>query len=488
MTFRKPLAVASLALLVLAAVVVVRTLLFTPKPQPHLAKAELAVDSQRIASHLSEAIAFATVSYDDPAQIDRAPFQGFLAWLATTYPKVHANLKVEAINHYGRLFTWPGSDPSLAPILLSAHYDVVPVQQSSAGLWQQPPFSGLIKDGYIWGRGALDDKSAAVALMESLSDLVNAGFSPRRTLMVALNFDEEVGSEHGAKAIAAMLKARHIEPLWSLDEGSFVLDGVVSGVALPVASINVAEKGYLTIDVTAHGQGGHSSMPPHQTAVGILAQALVRLQNAPVPGGLDGLSAEMFDNLARYMPFDKRLLFANRWLFGALLNAELSKSATTNATLRTTTAPTMLSGSVKSNVLPVTAEAVINFRLHPRDNVDSVLRYVQKTIDDDRVSIAVRDGRNASSVSDSQGPGFLALAKASREVYGDVVVTPGLTVGATDSSYYDSAVQNAYRFNPMVLKKDELGMFHGINERITVANMAAATRFYSLLMKDAASH
>jgi carboxypeptidase PM20D1 len=185
------------------------------------------------------------------------------------------------------------------------------------------------------------------------------------------------------------------------------------------------------------------------------------------------------------MSFDKKLLFANQWLFGGLIDATLSNSPGTNATMRTTTAPTMLSGSVKENILPIEAIGTINFRLHPRDTPDSVIAYVTKTVNDPRVEIKPR-GRavNASPVASSKSPGFAAMAGAVRQVYGDVIVAPGLTIAGTDSKHYETISDNAYRFNPMLVRPEDLTGFHGTNERISLENLARALRFYVTLLRD----
>ena len=482
---RKLLLALGAVIVVVAGIVIYRTAVFTPPPVPPVTPDNYALDGKAIAGRLSQAVQFATVSQQPPQPTDPVPFEQYDAWLAQAYPEVHAALKRERLGNHALLFTWPGSDPAAQPVMLTAHYDVVPVIPGTEGKWTHPPFSGAIADGYVWGRGTLDDKGAMITMLEAASFLLKQGFQPRQTVYMAFGDDEEIGGEHGAAAIVEHLKAQKVRLAWSLDEGSFVLDGIVPGVAQPLASINVAEKGYLTLKLTAHGAGGHSSMPPHETAVGVLAAAIVKLQQAPVPGGLDGLSGAAFSAMARHMSFGKRMLFANQWLFGPLLESVLSKAPSTNAMLRTTTAPTMLSGSVKENVLPIEASATINFRLHPRDSVDSVIAYVKKTVGDDRVTVAtVGAGSNASAVAGTETAGFRAMAAAVRRSYGDVVVLPGLTIAATDSRHYGEISDNAYRFDPMKITPRDLTGFHGTNERLSLDNLVRATGFYIDLLKS----
>jgi carboxypeptidase PM20D1 len=480
---KKLLAGLGLVLVVLVAVVLYRTATFTPPSLAPVQAATHAVDGNAVAQRLSQAVTFPTISQQPPLVTDPAPFEGFIAWLESAYPEVHAQLKRERFGH-SLLFTWAGSDPAAKPVLLTGHYDVVPVIPGTEQQWTRPPFGGEIADGYVWGRGTLDDKGAIVTMLEAATDLLKAGFRPRQTVYLSFGHDEEIGGEQGAAAVTAHLAAQKVRLAWSLDEGSFVLDGIVPGVAAPVASINIAEKGYLTLDLTARGAGGHSSMPPRETAVGVLAAALVKLQQAPVPGRLDGVAGEAFGTMARHMSFGMRLLFANQWLFGPLIESQLGKAASTNAMLRTTTAPTMLSGSIKENVLPIEAVGTVNFRLHPRDTIESVTDYVKKTIGDERVTVTVRGhASNASALAGTDTPAFRAMAETVRRVYGEVVVTPGLTIAATDSKHYATISDHAYRFNPMLITPQDLTGFHGTNERLSVENLVRATRFYVELLK-----
>lgn len=481
------------AVIVLLAVLLVRTWLYVPIARapitlPPAASIDMTqIDMTQISANLAQAIRFKTISEEDHSNIDYSEFNRFKQWLAQTYPTVHQQLPLQLINDYTLLFRWPGSQANAGSLLLSAHYDVVPVVSGTESQWQHPPFAGVVDESYIWGRGTLDNKGAAIALMEAVSLLLQQNYQPDKDVYIALTHDEEIGSVNGAGGIAAYFRQQNIRPDWSLDEGSFVLQDIIPGVTEPIASINVAEKGYLTLNLTARSNGGHSSMPPQETAVSILAAAIVKLRYAPIPGGLDGISASMYDTLARHMSFGKRLLFANRWLFGPLIESVLADSDVGNAMLRTTTAPTMLSGSVKSNVLPITASAKINFRLHPRDSVADIIEYVRTVIDDSRIDIQAEQQSEASAIASSNIPAFNAIAQAAEQSHGRLIITPGLTVGATDSRYYEKAVQNAYRFNPMLLRLADLSGFHGTNERISIDNMAKATQFYMSLISTSTS-
>lgn len=437
-------------------------------------------DGQMLAQKLSEAVRFKTISYESGNPDDYAAFAAFSAWLEGAYPSVFEQLTLHRINQHTLLFHWKGQTTQ-APVMFSAHYDVVPVNAGTEGDWAHPPFAGVIADGLIWGRGTLDDKSAVIALMSSVESLLAQQFTPQRDIYLAFTHDEEVGSELGAESVTEWFESRNIQLAWSLDEGSFVLKDILPGIDKGIASINVAEKGFLTLKLIAKGKGGHSSMPPDETAVSILANAIVNLKSQAMPGGLEGLAGKMYGDIARHMSFSKRLLFANQWLFDPVLNNILSGSVTGNAMLRTTIAPTMLSGSVKSNVLPQEATATVNFRLHPRDSVASVTAWVNAMIDDERVSVEALESFEPSIVASSSTAGFNDLVAVTKAVYPNSIITPGLTIAATDSRFY-ARMTDAYRFNPMIITNEDIAGFHGTNEKISIENMVNAVKFYSTLM------
>ena len=467
--------IAAIGLLI--ALVVVRTLMHQPPASINTNLVEVELNEAALAERLSQSIQFQTISFQSPELKDQSQFSAFIDWVHTSYPRVHQSLDYIQLNDT-MLYRWPGSDASLQPILVTGHYDVVPVIPGSESQWQQPPFSGAIVDGLIWGRGALDDKSGVLGILEAVTYLLDAGHQPQRTVYLSFGHDEEIGGREGAAAVAAYLKDQGVQLAWSLDEGSFIFDGLIAGVDSLVAAINVAEKGSITLDIVAAAEGGHSSMPPQTSAITDLARAITQLEEHPVPGGLEGLAADMFDNISRHMPFVPRVFFANQWLFGGLINDQLSGAPTTNAMLRTTTAPTMLSGSVKTNVLPIEAVATVNFRIHPRDSMDSIESYVTDLVASDSISVHRRGGADASAVSDWKAPGFAIIAQSMREIHGDIPVAPGLMIAASDSRHYGKVADNAYRFNPIRLTPELLTGFHGTNEKIAVADYAQGVRGY----------
>lgn len=468
-----------LLFVLLVVVIAYNTIRYTPPENAEAEAYELGVSAADAGRILSRAVQFKTVSTD----LTHPDFGEFLTFLEATYPEVHKAMERVVLEPKTPLYKWTGSDKSLAPILLAAHYDVVPVAPGSLDQWKYPPFAGKLADGFVWGRGTLDNKGALIALMSAAEHLVSNGFTPKRTIYLSFDGDEEIGGT-GAEAVTKYLIDKGVKLAWMLDEGSFVLDDIIPGLDVPVASINLSEKGYTTLTLVAKSAGGHSSMPPRVTAVGRVSRAVSRLQNTPVPGGLSGISAEFFDGLGRHFTLEKRTLFANRWLFGPILNKILSGSPATDAMLRSTTAPTMLSGSNKENVLAAQATATVNFRLHPRDTIDDIVAHVKKVIDDDKIEVRVnRDfAAEASPVASNKAVGYKDIEASIQASFGSVASVSGLTIAATDARHYALAADNAYRINPFMITNDDLVRFHGINERLSLENLQRGLNFYGSLI------
>lgn len=469
----------ALVVLVLVGIIAFNTFQYKPAPVASSEPYDLGADIAKAGEDLSRAVAFKTVSTD----LDHGDFPAFLTFLEQSYPKVHDVMDRVILEPNTPLYKWAGSDQSLQPVLVAAHYDVVPIPPGSLDQWDYAPFSGQIADGFVWGRGTLDDKGALIAILTVAEHLIASDFTPKRDIYFSFGADEEIGGT-GAKAVADYLIENDIRLAWALDEGSFVLDGIIPGLDVPVASVNLSEKGYVTVTLVAKSPGGHSSMPPKMTSVGRIARAVDRLQGAPVPGGLTGVSAEFFDGLGRYFPIEKRVVFANQWLFKPVLENILSGAASTNAMLRTTTAPTMLSGSSKENVLAAEATATINFRLHPRDTIDAIVAHIEQVVDDPEVEIRLnRDFASpASPVSGSDTQGYADIKASIRAAFGPVAVVPGLTIAATDARHYALASDAAYRINPFKITNDDLRRFHGINERLSIENLEHGINFFGALL------
>ena len=293
LTMRLLLRILGFALLLLIGVLLYNTITFKSRQLADVPPAPAVAIGDSAIANLSRAIQFKTVSNQDPALIDTVQFEAFVEFLATAFPRVHERLKQERINDFALLYEWKGSDTSLKPILMMGHYDVVPVIEGTENLWKKAPFSGLVQDGFVYGRGTLDDKSTVMGLLEAAEYLLAQNFQPRRSIYFSFGHDEEVSGRHGGQALARTLEQRGVQLEMVIDEGGTIKTDGVAGLDKTVALIGIAEKGYTSVKLTAKGQGGHSSMPPPKTSVGMLATAIDRLQNMPFKSSLGGTVGEM---------------------------------------------------------------------------------------------------------------------------------------------------------------------------------------------------
>ena len=482
----KRIAITLAALLgVFTASLLLRTMAFNSRQVHRPPVPALQLDQAAIAKRLSAAIQLPTLSFESATASNIAPFTKFHALLVESFPRVHARLTKETVNDGSILFTWAGKDPRLKPILLMAHMDVVPVDPASEKSWTYAPFSGQLADGYIWGRGTMDDKASVLGILESVEHLLIDGFQSQRTVYLAFGHDEEIGGENGAAKIAATLAARSVQLEYVLDEGMNILRGIIDGVNRPVALIGVAEKGYLSVELSANAAGGHSSIPPNDNAIGRISRALQRLEAAPFPASLRGPTRAMFEYLGPEMGWTQKLLSANLWLFEPLVANQLSKSPLTNAILRTTLAPTIFSAGVKENVLPTQARAVINLRIMPGESTASALEHVRTAIDDPMIKLTPLPIRTEpSAVTDTGGPSFKLVERTIRETAPDAIVAPALLVAATDSRHYAGLTKNVLRFLPITITAADTGRYHGSDERIALTDYLRCINFYAQLIRN----
>lgn len=438
-------------------------------------------------NRLSEAVKIKSVSHDDPAMFDSKPFDEFKEFLKASFPETYSSLKIDFINTYGILITWLGSSSELNPVVLMAHYDVVPASTETLEQWNQPPFSGNIVDGVIWGRGALDDKHCLMAIMESVEMLVKEGFKPKRTIILSFGFDEELGGLNGAAKIVEFLKGSGVTPEFVLDEGGCIKTDGIAGVNAPIALIGISEKGYLNIQLEVLDKGGHSSMPPRHTALGKIARAITKIEDYSFPYDLS-MVEETVKPLTPKMSGLKRFAINNTWLTSPVLRTALSKSPEMAATMHTTIAVTQASGSIKSNILPQRATAVVNLRLFPGDTVDAVTKKVKEVIDDPEVIVTPKQPNGeASKVSSTTSFGYEAITKTIRQTLQDndeIIIAPYLMVGGSDAKHFSKISKDTYRFLPVSMDKNDLELLHGANERIGVKNYLRMIQFYIQLIKN----
>lgn len=474
---------AVLAILLLTTLyVVVRTMVFARRQRSVTAAAPLPVDADCVAEHLAAALRCRTAPLDEAGTPDPEAFAQLHRLLEQTYPLVHKHLTREVIGGYSLLYTWTGTQPKLEPVMFMAHQDVVSADPATLSRWTHPPFEGRIADGFIWGRGALDIKNQLIGIMEAAELLLAQGFRPERTILFGLGHDEETGGVNGARVMGQLLKERGVHLAGIVDEGGGIFDELVAGVRGPVALVGASEKGYLTVEISVQGQPGHSSTPPPQTAIGVLAAALAKLEAHPLPTHIRRLRP-MYHGIGRAAPIPLQVAFANVWLFGPFLRRWLTAIPEMNASIRTTTALTIVSGGIEDNTVPDDAKAIVNFRLLPGDTIAGVLGRAATIVGDERVKIEPVAGKfnEALPVSPDSGPAYEGLKLVIREVFDNPPVAPYVMLGGTDCQHFVPVCDAIYRFTSLVMDERFRGLEHGIDERIPVDGMAAMVQFYARL-------
>jgi carboxypeptidase PM20D1 len=364
--------------------------------------------------------------------------------------------------------------------------DVVP---AGTGNWTYPPFSGHIDETYIWGRGAIDDKQMLLGTITAISHLVDSGFVPHRDIYVSFGFDEEISGYKGACAVADWFRERKIKFELIHDEGMPVLLGIVPGVSQPTAPVGLAEKGALDLAVTITGTAGHSSIPPRNTLIGILSQAIAELERNPMPAQFAGPGRLLMEHIAHEMSYPLKAIFSNLWLFKPLVTRIFTNKPSTNALVSTTTAVTIINGGNKRNVLPNTAMVHLNFRISPLDSVAAVVEHVKGIFlrVDPRFQFQIVDSLEPAPISDPHSATFKQFSSVIRTAFSNVLVTPGIMVGNTDTRHFWGLSDNIYRFAPNILTQDLVDTLHNVNERISKENLVNVINFYNQLILQFAS-
>ncbi|XP_029394549.1 N-fatty-acyl-amino acid synthase/hydrolase PM20D1 [Mus pahari] len=410
---------------------------------------------------LKGAIQIPTVSFSHE-ESNTTALAEFGEYIRKAFPTLfHSSLvQHEVVAKYSHLFTVRGSDPSLQPYMLMAHIDVVPAPEEG---WEVPPFSGLERNGFIHGRGALDNKNSVMAILHALELLLIRNYSPKRSFFIALGHDEEVSGSKGAQKISALLQARGVQLAFLVDEGSFILEGFIPNLEKPVAMISVTEKGALDLMLQVNMTPGHSSAPPKETSIGILSAAVSRLEQTPMPnmfGG--GPLKKTMKLLANEFSFPVNIVLRNLWLFRPIVS--------------------------RVNVIPPLAQATINFRIHPSQTVHEVLEFVKNTVADDRVQLHVLRSFEPlpTSPSDDQAMGYQLLQETIRSVFPEVnIVVPGICIANTDTRHYANITNGMYRFNPLPLSPQDFSSIHGINEKISIQNYQSQVKFIFEFIQNA---
>ena len=460
------------------AVIFLRMLMFKPKAQPAISDEEVSFDKDGAVNALGELVKCKTISYSDHTLENDAEFQKLIDKLPDLYPAVFKTCQFQQLPDRALLFKWPGKTEG-DPAVMMAHYDVVPVNEDQ---WEKPAFEAIIEDGVMWGRGTLDTKVTFNGVLFAANHLINQGFVPERDVYFAFSGGEEVNGK-GAPNIVEWFRQQGITPAMVVDEGGAVVENVFPGVKQPCGLIGIAEKGMINASFRCKSSGGHASAPKPHTPVGILSRACTKVEGNPFKAHIKGPAAQMFDTLGRYSTPLYRMIFANMWCFGWVIDllGKLS-GGEMNALVRTTVAFTQMEGSTAPNVIPPEAKMVANMRLNPSDSVESALAYLREVVNDEAVEITALQSFEPSRVSTTACAGWDKVSASVAETWRGSIVAPYLMVQCSDSRHWGCISDKVYRFSAMDLTAAERATIHGNNERIRLETVAKAVEFYIRLM------
>lgn len=463
------------------AVTLVRAAFWTPEKVEFEPLPDEQVDVDKYRKDLSDAIKIKTISNVDADKVDWNEFKRLHALFEERFPLVYKNLKCEEISLASLLFTWEGKNPDLEPIALLGHQDVVPVAEGTEGDWTHPAFDGVDDGEFVWGRGALDMKNHLIAVLESVESLLAEGFEPERTVYLCFGHDEEIvaAPTSGAGSIAAVLKERGVHLDSVIDEGGAILNLHVGNILnKKLAGVGIAEKGYADYRVSVSAKGGHSSQPPEHTALGALADVIKDIEGHQFKAKMPAFVYELFTKIGKNVSYPARIVTCNLWLLKPLITAVMKKIPPAASLIHTTTAVTMAEGSPAANVLPQKASVTVNFRMMPGVTIKNVEEHIRKCVRNKDIEVEYLKGKEASKVSPTDSRSFKILEEICTRTDRDLLVAPYLVMGGTDAYHYEEVCDNIYRFAPFVMDTKLLLTTHGTDERIPIACMADALKFF----------
>ena len=463
------------------AVTLVRAAFWTPEKVAFEPLPDEQVDVDKYRKDLSDAIQIKTISNVDVDKVDWNEFKRLHALFEERFPLVYKNLKCEEISLASLLFTWEGKNPDLEPIALLGHQDVVPVAEGTEGDWTHPAFDGVDDGEFVWGRGALDMKNHLIAVLESVEALLAEGFEPERTVYLCFGHDEEIvaAPTSGAGSIAAVLKERGVHLDSVIDEGGAILNLHVGNILnKKLAGVGIAEKGYADYRVSVSAKGGHSSQPPEHTALGALADVIKDIEGHQFKAKMPAFVYELFTKIGKNVSYPARIVTCNLWLLKPLITAVMRKIPPAASLIHTTTAVTMAEGSPAANVLPQKASVTVNFRMMPGVTIKNVEEHIRKCVRNKDIEVEYLKGKEASKVSPTDSRSFKILEEICTRTDRDLLVAPYLVMGGTDAYHYEEVCDNIYRFAPFVMDTKLLLTTHGTDERIPIACMADALKFF----------
>ncbi len=439
------------------------------------------MDKERLTKHLQEAVRIPTVTLTDN-DLDGSIIFEYQAFLEKTYPKIMAQATKTLVNKYAVIYKVQGSDDTKLPIGILAHQDVVPAPAEG---WSVPPFSGEVMENCVYGRGSQDMKSQMIAALEGLEILMEEGFKPTRSIYFCFGHDEELKGTEGALQISKHLEAEGVRFEFVIDEGGTVLDGKILGINNKIALVGTCEKGYADFSIEIEKLGGHASTPTSRTAVGMLAEAVYKVEKKKMPLRWSAPVKDMVKALAPHMNPVFKYMFVNRDVFSPLLLKILSiANPMTNGLIRTTLAPTQAEGASAPNVLPPKATANINCRINIGETYEDAKNHIQK-VAGDKLKITMLGGAaNPSPVSDITSEAYGTLSKTIYEVFDGFITAPYPFIAASDAKHYYNLTNNVYRFTPFEKTEEDANRIHAIDERQNIDELANGTEFFLRLYEN----
>lgn len=465
----------------LFAVVLLAKARWMESPQLQVKSSDLpVVDTEALTKRLLASFTVPTISASS-AEGENLPMRLQRAW-KKHYPRTFKQLNLTSVGNRSMILHWPaGSEPSGSrvgkPIMLLTHFDVAAVQ---AERWAKQPFAGVVKEGQLWARGAKDGKYVAVALLESVEQLLKTKFSPRRDIYIVLTEDGELGGETGAAGAAEWFVKNKIEFEFVLAPGGFITQGLMPDVDGWVALIGTAEKTVLQVKLSVQGEAGPAAMAHDLSAMSRLGAALAKLETAERSPMLTPPMRGFYAALGHAAPLKKRVQIANGWLFEDKLAENLAALEYSAATVQEAIAVVRAESGKPGNAQAKSASALVSVYILPEQSASAVLGWMRAAIDDDTVSVEpvpriVSKARYASTDS----PAYWQLAQTLREIFPDVQVAPYMSVAATDARYFVGLADNIYRFVPQPIAAKEVAQIHGPDERLDLDAMARGIFFYA---------
>ena len=461
-------------------VILIRTLMFKPTNIVKRDVDDIGFDYEKAISNLQKLVKCKTVSYFDHSLEDDKEFDKLVKMLPKLYPTVCKNLELKKFDGRALLFHWKGKTKG-DPAVFMAHYDVVPVEEEN---WTRPAFEGLIENNIMWGRGTLDTKVTFNGVLSAGEHLLKKGFVPEHDVYFAFSGGEEVNGP-GAGNIVKYFQEKNITPSFVLDEGGAVVSDVFPGLKQPCGLVGIAEKGYINMTLSVKSAGGHASAPKPHTPIGVLAKACNDIETHPFPIRFTDPVLKMFNELGRRSTFLYRMIFANLWAFGWVLDLICRKSGgQLNALLRTTCAFTQAKGSNAANVIPPSASMTANMRLSPAETIDSSINYIKSVINNPDIEITLSDPTEPSRISTTDCDGYKWIMNAIEDTWKGCVTAPYLMVQCSDSKNYGVISDRVYRFSATDLTNEEMNSIHGNDEHIRLETIKHAVEFFIRVMRN----